>query len=77
MEKVVKTAVPPEVRLGNLKSLWLMNWVLVGDSMNRLISSCRVLELLCLDGCGVANASEVDIQSPSLKELSGLVSIMW
>ncbi|KAL1180898.1 hypothetical protein V6Z11_A02G009600 [Gossypium hirsutum] len=38
-----KLEVPPDVCLGNLKTLWLEHWVLFGDSINRLISNCHVL----------------------------------
>ncbi|MFQ6627803.1 hypothetical protein Gotur_007157 [Gossypium turneri] len=65
-----KLEVPPDVCLGNLKTLWLENWVLFGDdSLNRLISTCHVLEDLTFDECSVANAREVNIQIPSLKSL--------
>ncbi|MBA0612234.1 hypothetical protein Godav_012866, partial [Gossypium davidsonii] len=53
----------------NLKTLCITNSVLVGDSLNRLISTCHVLEDLTFDECSVANAREVNIQIPSLKSL--------
>ncbi|TYH26692.1 hypothetical protein ES288_A02G008900v1 [Gossypium darwinii] len=64
-----KLEVPPDVCLGNLKTLWLEHWVLFGDSINRLISNCHVLEDLAFTDCSVANTSELTIQSPSLKQL--------
>ncbi|XP_052483807.1 putative F-box/LRR-repeat protein At3g49150 [Gossypium raimondii] len=64
-----KLEVPPDACLGNLKTLWLENWVLFGDSINRLISNCHVLEDLAFTDCCIANTSELTIQSPSLKEL--------
>ncbi|MBA0797396.1 hypothetical protein Gohar_008104, partial [Gossypium harknessii] len=39
------------------------------DSINRLISSCHVLQDLAFTECSVANASGLNIQSPSLKRL--------
>ncbi|MFQ6627805.1 hypothetical protein Gotur_007157 [Gossypium turneri] len=64
-----KLEVPPDVCLGNLKTLWLENWVLFGDSINRLISNCHVLEDLAFTDCCIANTSELTIQRPLLKEL--------
>ncbi|XP_040945321.1 F-box/LRR-repeat protein At4g14103 [Gossypium hirsutum] len=61
--------VPSEVCLRNLKTLCITNSVLVGDSLNRLISNCHVLEDLAFDECSVADAREVNIQIPSLKSL--------
>ncbi|KAB2092147.1 hypothetical protein ES319_A02G008900v1 [Gossypium barbadense] len=61
--------VPSEVCLRNLKTLCITNSVLVGDSLNRLISNCHVLEDLTFDECSVANAREINIQIPSLKSL--------
>ncbi|KAL1180901.1 hypothetical protein V6Z11_A02G009900 [Gossypium hirsutum] len=43
--------VPSEVCLRNLKTLCITNSVLVGDSLNRLISNCHVLEDLTFDEC--------------------------
>ncbi|TYI91684.1 hypothetical protein E1A91_D02G011000v1 [Gossypium mustelinum] len=41
--------VPSEVCLRNLKTLCITNSVLIGDSLNRLISNCHVLEDLTFD----------------------------
>ncbi|KAH1089084.1 hypothetical protein J1N35_016341 [Gossypium stocksii] len=62
--------VPSDVFLGNLKTFYIRNSKFVGDSINRLISNCHVLEDLAFIGCDVANASELNIQSPSLKKLA-------
>ncbi|KAK8364837.1 hypothetical protein V6Z12_A02G009600 [Gossypium hirsutum] len=68
--------VPSEVCLRNLKTLCITNSVLVGDSLNRLISNCHVLEDLTFDECSVANAREINIQIPSLKSfLSNMKSL--
>ncbi|MBA0559231.1 hypothetical protein Golob_016207, partial [Gossypium lobatum] len=64
-----KIEVPSDVCLGNLKTFYLES-VFVCDSINRLISNCHVLEDLAFMYCSVANASELNIQSPSLKELT-------
>ncbi|MBA0801530.1 hypothetical protein Gohar_011889, partial [Gossypium harknessii] len=64
-----KIEVPSDVCLGNLKTFCLES-VFVCDSINRLISNCHVLEDLAFMYCSVANASELNIQSPSLKELT-------
>ncbi|MBA0788866.1 hypothetical protein Gotri_025508, partial [Gossypium trilobum] len=61
--------VPSEVCLRNLKTLCITNSVLIGDSLNRLISNCHVLEDLAFDECSVAYAREIIIQIPSLKSL--------
>ncbi|KAL1180900.1 hypothetical protein V6Z11_A02G009800 [Gossypium hirsutum] len=61
--------VPSEVCLRNLKTLSITNSRLVGDSLNRLISNCHVLEDLTFYQCFVANAREINIQIPSLKSL--------
>ncbi|MBA0877822.1 hypothetical protein Goshw_028004 [Gossypium schwendimanii] len=64
-----KIEVPSDVCLGNLKALYLTSLVFFGDSINRLISNCHVLEDLAFDECSVANAREINIQIPSLKSL--------
>ncbi|MFQ6627806.1 hypothetical protein Gotur_007157, partial [Gossypium turneri] len=64
-----KIEVPSDVCLGNLKALYLTSLVLFGDSINRLISNCHVLQDLAFTECSVANASGINIQSPSLKSL--------
>ncbi|TYG77833.1 hypothetical protein ES288_D02G007400v1 [Gossypium darwinii] len=61
--------VPSEVCLRNLKTLCITSSVLVGDSLNRLISNCHVLEDLTFDECSVVNARDINIQIPSLKSL--------
>ncbi|MBA0845548.1 hypothetical protein Goarm_022278, partial [Gossypium armourianum] len=65
-----KIEVPSDVCLGNLKTFYLINSVFVSDSINRLIPNCHVLEDLAFIECSIANASELNIQSSSLKELA-------
>ncbi|MBA0585096.1 hypothetical protein Gorai_015885, partial [Gossypium raimondii] len=64
-----KIEVSSDVCLGNLKALYLTSLVLFGDSIHRLISNCHVLQDLAFTEFSVANASGLNIQSPSLKEL--------
>ncbi|KAH1089085.1 hypothetical protein J1N35_016342 [Gossypium stocksii] len=65
-----KIEVPSYVCLGNLKTFYLRKSEFVGDSINRLILNCHALEDLAFIDCVVANASELNIQSPSLKKLT-------
>ncbi|TYH56096.1 hypothetical protein ES332_D09G284400v1 [Gossypium tomentosum] len=65
-----KIEVPSDVCLGNLKTFYLIESVVVCDSINRLISNCHVLEDLAFLDCSFGNASELNIQSPLLKELT-------
>ncbi|MBA0612233.1 hypothetical protein Godav_012866 [Gossypium davidsonii] len=64
-----KIEVPSDFCLGNLKALYLTSLVLFGDSIHRLISNCHVLQDLAFIEFSVANASGLNIRSPSLKEL--------
>ncbi|KAH1089083.1 hypothetical protein J1N35_016340 [Gossypium stocksii] len=65
-----KIELPSDVCLGNLTTFYLRKSVFVCDSINRLILNCHVLEDLAFIESSVANASELNIQSPSLKELA-------
>ncbi|MFQ6669877.1 hypothetical protein Gotur_034959, partial [Gossypium turneri] len=65
-----KIEFPSDVCLGNLKTFYLIESVVVCDSINRLISNCHVLEDLVFLDCSFGNASELNIQSPLLKELT-------
>ncbi|MBA0685176.1 hypothetical protein Goari_026714, partial [Gossypium aridum] len=62
--------VPSDVCLVNLKTFYLIESIVVCDSINRLISNCHVLEDLAFLDCSFGNASELNIQSPLLKELT-------
>ncbi|XVE80325.1 hypothetical protein DITRI_Ditri14bG0130900 [Diplodiscus trichospermus] len=63
--------VPIEVFLPNLKSLDLLCiWYLNDDSIQRLISSCIMLENLLIGCYGLTDISQFNICHPSLKRLT-------